>query len=71
MTDRLGDDLIVGTARIGEEIGRTRRQAQHLIDTREIPAFKLAGKWATRRSTLRKRLEELEQAAQQCTDAGT
>ena len=37
MSDRLADDLIVGTARIGEEIGRTRRQAQHLIDSRSRP----------------------------------
>lgn len=43
MSERLADDLIVGTARIGEEIGRTRRQTQHLIDTGEIPAFKLGG----------------------------
>jgi hypothetical protein len=67
MNERLADDLIVGTAQIGEEIGRTRRQAQHLIDRREIPAFKLAGKWATRRSTLRKLFERLEQAAQDST----
>ncbi len=71
MSDRLADDLIVDTARIGEEIGRTRRQAQHLIDKREIPAFKLAGKWAARRSTLRKLFERLEQAAQESTGAGT
>jgi hypothetical protein len=72
MSERLADDLIVGTARIGDEIGRTRRQAQHLIDTREIPAFKLAGKWATRRSTLRKLFDRLEQAAaaQDSTGAG-
>jgi hypothetical protein len=69
MSERLADDLIVGTARIGEEIGRTRRQAQHLIDRREIPAFKFAGKWAIRRSTLRKHFERLEQDAQESTGA--
>jgi hypothetical protein len=62
MTERLADDLIVGSARIGEEIGRTRRQAQHAIDTRQIPAFMFCGKWATRRSTLRVHFEELENA---------
>jgi hypothetical protein len=71
MSERLADDLIVGTARIGEEIGCTRRQTQHLIVTREIPAFKLGGKWAARRSSLRKRLERLEQAAQDSTGAAT
>ena len=70
MSERLADDLIIGTARIGDEIGRTRRQTQHLIDRREIPAFKLAGKWATRRSTLHKLFERLEQAAQEPTGAG-
>lgn len=72
MTEKLADDLIIGTARIADEIGRTRRQTQHLIDTREIPAFKLGGKWASLRSSLREGMERrLEQAAQAAVDPGS
>jgi hypothetical protein len=68
MNERLADDLIVGTENIGEEIGRTRRQAQHLIDTRQIPAFKFSGKWATTRSMLCRLVDrKLEQAGQEPT----
>ena len=62
MNERLADDLIVGTARIAAELGRTRRQVQHAIDQGQIPAFKLFGKWAVRRSTLIKYFESLERS---------
>jgi hypothetical protein len=62
MSETLGDDLIAGTERIGANLGLTRRQAQHAIETQQIPAFMFCGKWATRRSTLRAHFEKLENA---------
>lgn len=64
MNDRLADDLMIGLREIGEEIGRTPRQAQHLIHTGEIPAFRLGGKWAAFRSTVRRCFERKQQAAE-------
>ena len=63
MNDRLADDLIIGIEGIADELGCKPRQAQHLIHTRQIPAFRLGGKLAARRSTLRRRFEQLEQQA--------
>lgn len=62
--NRLADDLIIGIVGIADELGCKPRQAQHLIHTRQIPAFRLGGKLAARRSSLRRRVEQLEQAAE-------
>ena len=61
MNENLADDLIVGAERIGAELGMTKRQAQHAIERRQIPAFRFCGKWTTRRSTLRAHFRRLEE----------
>jgi len=59
----LSEDLIEGAEAIGAELGITTRRAFPLLERRAIPAFKLAGRWFARRSTLRSHIEELERAA--------
>jgi hypothetical protein len=48
-------EVIWGAAKIGEEIGLSRRQTQHLIDTGQLPATKVGWRWASTRSQLRER----------------
>jgi hypothetical protein len=52
-TDKL--DVIWGAQKIGEEIGLSRRQTQHLLDTGQLQATKVGWRWATTRSRLRER----------------
>ena len=54
------NDLIAGAAAIGTYIGKTQRQAEHLIEKREIPVFKLGGIWHMRKSRFAAHLEKLE-----------
>lgn len=69
MPDNLADDLIVGLRAIGDEIGRTPRQAQHLIHIRQIPAFRLGGQWASTKSALRRRISDrLARAAEEAAE---
>ncbi len=59
----LGEDLIVGAGRIGEEIGASKRRAYHLLETGALPAFKLGGIWHLRRSTMLNYVAALEKRA--------
>jgi hypothetical protein len=47
------DDLVWGAPGIAVEIGRTERQAIHLLTTGKLPAKKIGGRWVSRRSALR------------------
>ena len=58
--DELRNDLIRGAARIGEEINRTPRQTYRLLENGALPAFKEAGTWTTKKSTLVRHYEKLE-----------
>ena len=49
----LSDDLIWGIRGIAKEIGKSERQAFHLIDTGKIPAAKVGGRIVASRSRLR------------------
>ena len=57
------DDLLIGAEAIGAYLGRSESQAFHLCDTGAIPAWKHAGRWHARKSTLDRFFAELEAAA--------
>ena len=56
----LSEDLIEGATAISAELGVPTRRGYRLLGKKVIPAFKLAGKWYARRSTLRARIADLE-----------
>lgn len=56
-------DLLYGLAAIGEHIGLTDRQVEHLVAKGELPTFKLASTVCARRSTLAKHSAAAERAA--------
>ncbi len=50
----LATDLVWEVKPIAEAIGRTPRQAYHLLETGRLPARKVGGRWCASRSGLRK-----------------
>jgi hypothetical protein len=73
-TCSVADDMLDGSAAIARFIGETPRQTQHLLETGQLPAFKLGPgaqcKWRMRRSTYLKHIERLEAAFGTCTLEG-
>jgi hypothetical protein len=59
LSESLRDDLIWGIRGIAAEIGKSERQAFHLIDTGQIPAAKVGGRIVASRSRLRQHFEAL------------
>lgn len=67
----LPDDILVGALAIstylyGEEGGAkdtNLRRVYHAISKREIPTFRIGGKLHARKSAIKRRIEEQEQAA--------
>ena len=55
----LRDDLVWGIRGIAEEIGKSERQAFHLIDTGQIPAAKVGGRVVASRARLREHFRAL------------
>jgi hypothetical protein len=55
----LRDDLIWGIRGIAEEIGKSERQAFHLVDTGAIPAAKVGGRIVASRARLREHFRAL------------
>lgn len=55
-------DLLLGAQAIASFLGVTRRQAFHLIHKGVLPSFKAGASVAARRSSLRKWMDEAEQA---------
>ncbi|WP_409188754.1 DNA-binding protein [Bradyrhizobium sp. RDM4] len=60
---KLADDLMIGAKPIATELGVPLRQAFYLLETGILPAFKLGGKWAARKSTLRSFVDDLERGS--------
>ena len=59
----LRDDLVWGIKAIADEIGKTPRQAFHLVDTGAIPAAKIGGRIVARRTRLREHFRALLDSA--------
>lgn len=55
-TEELKDDLVWGGAAIAREIGRSERQAYHMLEMGLIPGRKVGALWVSTRSGLRTRL---------------
>jgi hypothetical protein len=55
----LRDDLIWGIRGIAEEIGKSERQAFHMVDTGAIPAAKVGGRVVASRARLREHFRAL------------
>ena len=49
----LKDDLLPGVAAIAEFTGEKRRRTQYLVDTNQIPTFKIGARIYGRKSELR------------------
>jgi len=56
----VGADTLFGVEEIAAFLRVTRRRAYYLCETREIPSFKLGGRWHLRRSTYLRHVEHLE-----------
>ena len=52
ITNTYNVDLLYGVRAIGEVLGLTEKQADHLIRDGRIPTFKLGGRVCSRRSVL-------------------
>ena len=59
----LRDDLVWGIKAIADEIGKTPRQAFHLVDTGAIPAAKIGGRIVASRTRLREHFRALLDSA--------
>jgi hypothetical protein len=53
----LKDDILWGVKAIAGEIDRTQRQTFHLLETNQLPAKKVGGRWTSRRSALQQRFD--------------
>lgn len=59
----IADDTMEGIEAIADHIGKPKRKAYYLAETRQIPAFKMAGKWHMRKSTYADHIARLEAEA--------
>jgi len=58
---KLADDVLSGVAAISEFTGDPVRRTYHLLETGQLPAFKLGGRWIARKSSILKHFEKLEE----------
>jgi hypothetical protein len=61
--DDLAADTLEGAAAIAAFLGKTERQTNYLLERKQLPAFKLGGRWHMRRSTYAAFVIRLEAAA--------
>jgi hypothetical protein len=57
------DDTLESVAKIAPWIGKTERQTFYMLESGQLPGYKLGGKWHMRKSRYRRFIEELEAAA--------
>ena len=56
----LSEDHLSGVKAIAEYRGESVRRTYHLLETGQIPGFKLGGRWNSRKSTQLAHIEKLE-----------
>lgn len=56
----LSDDLLFGVNAIATYLGVSTRRVYYLLETGELPGFKMGGRWHCRKSTVIQRIAELE-----------
>lgn len=59
----IGADTLEGAAQIATFLGKSVRQTNNLLETRQLPAFKLGKLWHMRKSTYRAFVERREAEA--------
>jgi hypothetical protein len=60
MSDATGVDLLRGLKAIGDHIGMTERQVQHLHENGDLPTFTLGRRVCARKSVLARHFAALE-----------
>ena len=58
----IADDTLEGSRAIASYIGKSQRRTEYLLETKQLPAFKIGIKWNMRKSTYRSHIERLEAA---------
>ena len=56
----LADDLLRGQPQISEFLGIPKRKVYYMLETGQVPAFKLGALWHARKSTLLAHIARLE-----------
>ena len=59
----LADDLLEGAEAIGAFMGWSTRRVFYMAERGKFPIFRVQARLTARKSTLRRHIEELEQAA--------
>ena len=57
---RIGEDLIRGAAAISDELGEPLRRTYYLLESGQLPAWKMGSRWYARRSALVAHFRRLE-----------
>src|SRR5262249_18366155 len=61
---RLADDILIGVGQIADFTGETERRTHYLLERRELPGFKIGGRWgSTKRASLAHNAPPMRQAA--------
>ncbi len=65
----LADDLLEGADEIAAYLGWNRRRVFYAAERKLIPIFRIGNRLSARKSSLRKRIEDLEQKATEEAEA--
>ena len=60
---KIGDDLISGAPAIAVELNWKLSKTYHALQDGKIPGFKMGETWYSRRSSLKRHFDKLEEAA--------
>ncbi len=63
LNDDLADDLLEGADEIAAFMGWNRRRVFYAAERKLIPIFRVGNRLSARKSSLRRRIEDLEQRA--------
>jgi hypothetical protein len=58
----LSEDLLDGVSAIAAYLGLQERRTYYLLESKQLPAFKIGGKWAARKSSLIRQIDAYERA---------
>lgn len=65
----LAPDLLKGIRQIAGFLDESERRTHYMLEQNQLPAYRIGHRWYARKSTLIKRIEQLE--AEAMSDAGT
>jgi hypothetical protein len=58
----MAEDLMIGARPIAAWLGQPVRVTFYMLESGQLPAFKIGKRWAVRKSTLKQRIADLESA---------